>query len=201
MTEHQVMALAAMCQVAKQVQKVAQYGQGSDHELEKLLNCIVETSPNSPEEVYQGKHNLREGYRILIAQLSAGADKDVEIVKYVGGLMQLERALSSKQNSLNELGRRIDDVKRRLDHFAITDDTVVAALADIYSSVLSRPLGHRIQVYGKPELLKQQLTQNKIRALLLAGIRSAVLWRQMGGKRRHFFFAKRKILAIAKQSI
>ena len=28
MTEHQVMALAAMCQVAKQVQKVAQYGQG-----------------------------------------------------------------------------------------------------------------------------------------------------------------------------
>ncbi|AXV65108.1 MULTISPECIES: high frequency lysogenization protein HflD [Pseudoalteromonas] len=200
MTEHQVMALAAMCQVAKQVQKVAQYGSGSDHELEKLLNCIVETSPNTPEDVYQGKHNLREGYRVLTAQLSAGADKDVEIVKYVGGLMQLERALSAKQNSLNELGRRIDDVKRRLDHFAITDDTVVAALADIYSSVLS-PLGHRIQVYGKPELLKQQLTQNKIRALLLAGIRSAVLWRQMGGKRRHFFFAKRKILAIAKQYI
>jgi len=114
--------------------------------------------------------------------------------------MQLERALSAKQSSLNELGRRIDDVKRRLDHFAITDDTVVAALADIYSSVLS-PLGHRIQVYGKPELLKQQLTQNNIRALLLAGLRSAVLWRQMGGKRRHFFFAKRKILAIAKQSI
>jgi high frequency lysogenization protein len=189
-----------MCQVAKQVQKVAQYGSGSDHELEKLLNCIVETSPNTPEDVYQGKHNLREGYRVLTAQLSAGADKDVEIVKYVGGLMQLERALSAKQNSLNELGRRIDDVKRRLDHFAITDDTVVAALADIYSSVLS-PLGHRIQVYGKPELLKQQLTQNKIRALLLAGIRSAVLWRQMGGKRRHFFFAKRKILAIAKQYI
>ena len=105
---------------------------------------------------------------------------------------------SAVPKSLAELGRRIDDIHRRLDHFAITDDTVVAGLADIYSSVLS-PLGHRIQVYGKPELLKQQQTQNKIRALLLAGIRSAVLWRQMGGKRRHFFFAKRNQIRRIKE--
>lgn len=200
MNEHQVMALAAMCQVAKQVQKIAQYGSSNDYELEKLLNSIVETSPESPSDVYQGTENLRDGYKCLLNQLSAGEKKDVEIVKYVGGLMQLERALSAKASSLAELGKSIEDVKRRLDHFAITDDTVIAALADIYSKVLS-PLGHRIQVYGKPDLLKQQLVQHKIRALLLAGIRSAVLWRQMGGKRRHFFFAKRKIIAIAKNHI
>lgn len=200
MNTHQVMALAAMCQVAKQVQKVAQYGNSNSHDLEILLSSIIQTSPQSPEDVYQGTENLRAGYKILMAQLSAGAQKDVEIVKYVGGLMQLERALSANTKSLTELGKRIDDIHRRLDHFAITDESVVAGLADIYSSVLS-PLGHRIQVYGKPELLKQQLTQNKIRALLLAGIRSAVLWRQMGGKRRHFFFAKRNILAIAKTHI
>ncbi|MFU2508726.1 high frequency lysogenization protein HflD [Pseudoalteromonas sp. ASV78] len=200
MNEHQVMALAAMCQVAKQVQKIAQYGSSNDYELEKLLNSIVETSPESPSDVYQGTENLRDGYKSLLNQLSAGEKKDVEIVKYVGGLMQLERALSAKASSLAELGKSIEDVKRRLDHFAITDDTVIAALADIYSKVLS-PLGHRIQVYGKPDLLKQQLIQHKIRALLLAGIRSAVLWRQMGGKRRHFFFAKRKIIAIAKNHI
>ena len=180
MNENQVMALAAMCQVAKQVQKIAQYGSSNDYELEKLLNSIVETSPETPSDVYQGTENLRDGYKSLLNQLSAGEKKDVEIVKYVGGLMQLERALSAKASSLAELGKGIEDVKRRLDHFAITDDTVIAALADIYSKVLS-PLGHRIQVYGKPDLLKQQLVQHKIRALLLAGIRSAVLWRQMGG--------------------
>ncbi|TVU86475.1 MULTISPECIES: high frequency lysogenization protein HflD [Pseudoalteromonas] len=200
MNEHQVMALAAMCQVAKQVQKIAQYGSSNDYELEKLLTSIVQTSPDSPSDVYQGTENLRDGYKILLDQLSAGEKKDVEIVKYVGGLMQLESALSAKASSLAELGKSIDDIKRRLDHFAITDDTVITALADIYSKVLS-PLGHRIQVYGKPDLLKQQLVQHKIRALLLAGIRSAVLWRQMGGKRRHFFFAKRRIIAIAKNHI
>lgn len=200
MNEYQVMALAAMCQVAKQVQKIAQYGSNNEHDLEILLSSIIQTSPESPEDVYQGTDNLRDGYKTLMAQLTAGAQKDAEIVKYVGGLMQLERALNANDKSLNELGKRIDDIHRRLDHFAITDESVVAGLADIYSSVLS-PLGHRIQVYGKPELLKQQLTQNKIRALLLAGVRSAVLWRQMGGKRRHFFFSKRKILAIAKSKI
>lgn len=174
MNEYQVMALAAMCQVAKQVQKIAQYGSNNEHDLEILLSSIIQTSPESPEDVYQGTDNLRDGYKTLMAQLTAGAQKDVEIVKYVGGLMQLERALNANDKSLNELGKRIDDIHRRLDHFAITDESVVAGLADIYSSVLS-PLGHRIQVYGKPELLKQQLTQNKIRALLLAGVRSAVL--------------------------
>ncbi|MGO3301118.1 MAG: DUF489 family protein, partial [Pseudoalteromonas sp.] len=137
MNEHQVMALAAMCQVAKQVQKIAQYGSSNDFELEKLLNSIIQTSPDSPEDVYRGKDNLREGYKALINQLSAGAQKDVEIVKYVGGLMQLERALNSKPDSLKELGRRIDDIHRRLEHFSITDDTVIAGLADIYSTVLS----------------------------------------------------------------
>ncbi|MDP2635752.1 MAG: high frequency lysogenization protein HflD [Pseudoalteromonas sp.] len=200
MTENQVMALAAMCQIAKQVQKIAQYGSSNDYDLEKLLSSIVVTNPDSPEDVYQGTENLRAGYQCLLDQLSAGEKKDVEIVKYVGGLMQLERALSAKSSSLADLGKGIDDIKRRLDHFAITDATLIAALADIYSKVLS-PLGHRIQVYGKPDLLKQQLVQHKIRALLLAGIRSAVLWRQMGGKRRHFFFAKRKIIAIAKNHI
>jgi len=34
---------------------------------------------------------------------------------------------------------------------------------------------------------------NKIRALLLAGIRSAMLWRQCGGSRWRFIFFRRKI--------
>jgi len=54
MNQHQVMALAAMCQVAKQVQKVAQYGNNNEHDLEILLSSIIQTSPASPEDVYQG---------------------------------------------------------------------------------------------------------------------------------------------------
>jgi high frequency lysogenization protein len=200
MTNHQVMALAALCQITKLVQKTAKYGQFNANDVESFLRSIVITNPNSPEDVYEDHFALKQGYKTLVDQLSADGSKDVELVKYVGGLIQLERVLAANPAALNELGRRISDIERRLGHFDITDDTIVSSFADIYSQVIS-PLGQRIQVFGQPELLKQPHIQHKVRALLLAGIRAAVLWRQVGGKRRHFFFAKRKIIAAAQKNL
>ena len=194
---YQVMALAAMCQVAKNVQKVAQYGQVNDHDFNLMLLSLIQTDPQSPEEIYGSFGNLREGFRLVVQQLESGQEKDVEMVKYVGGLIQLERALNAKPQQLASLASRLDDIKRRLNHFEINDETIIASFADIYAEIVS-PLGQRIQVFGKPNLLEHKPIQNKIRALLLAGIRAAVLWRQMGGKRRHFFLAKGKIVTTAK---
>ncbi|BBN81422.1 high frequency lysogenization protein HflD [Pseudoalteromonas sp. A25] len=200
MSANYVMPLAAMCQITKLVQKTAKYGQFNEREVESFLHSIVNLSPAKPEDVYSDSFALKSGYRILIAQLSPQGDKDVEMVKYVGSLMQLERALMNNKQALDELARRLKDVERQLQHFDVTDSTIVAAFADIYSEVVS-PLGQKIQVFGQPELLKQTATQQKIRALLLAGIRSAVLWRQLGGKRRQFFFGKKKIIAEAQKRV
>ncbi|MBD1583232.1 high frequency lysogenization protein HflD [Pseudoalteromonas sp. S16_S37] len=200
MSANYVMPLAAMCQITKLVQKTAKYGQFNEREVESFLHSIVNLTPEKPEDVYSDSFALKSGYRILLAQLSPQGDKDVEMVKYVGSLMQLERALMSNKSALDELSRRLKDVERQLQHFEITDSTIIAAFADIYSEVIS-PLGQKIQVFGQPELLKQTATQQKIRALLLAGIRSAVLWRQLGGKRRQFFFGKKKIIAEAQKRV
>ena len=51
-------------------------------------------------------------------------------------------------------------------------------------------------VKGEPPHLQNPDNINKIRALLLAGIRSAMLWRQVGGLRRHIIFNRRKLLTI-----
>ncbi|MEO2279343.1 high frequency lysogenization protein HflD [Pseudoalteromonas pernae] len=200
MNANQVMALAAMCQVAIQVQKLAKYGQSQQHEIEPLLESLLATDAKNVDEIYGSRANLNTGYRALISQLSAGTEKNVELVKYVGGMVQLERILTSKPDALSALGRDIDATKAKLDHLELLDESIIAAFADTYARIIS-PLGQRIQVFGQPALLKQASIQNRIRALLLAGIRAAVLWRQMGGKRRHFLFAKRKILAIAKEQV
>jgi high frequency lysogenization protein len=197
MTKHQVMALAAMCQITKAVQKVAQTGSISDYELNQLLSCITVTNPDTPEDVFSDM-DIRQGYRLLVEQLGSGPGKSIELVKYVGGIIQLERALDAHASAFNNLGSRIDNINERLTHLALTDDAIIASLADIYADIIS-PLGQRIQVFGKPALLQQLSVQHRIRALLLAGIRAAVLWRQVGGKRRHFFFSKSKIIKIANQ--
>jgi len=97
------------------------------------------------------------------------------------------------------LAERINQVHRQLAHFAITDEQVLANFASIYSDVISE-LGPKLQISGNPDCLKQPQVQHKIRALLLAAMRSAVLWRQLGGKRRHLVFARKAIFDTAKQS-
>jgi CII-binding regulator of phage lambda lysogenization HflD len=59
-------------------------------------------------------------------------------------------------------------------------------LAALYQDTISR-LTMRIHVKGVPEHLRKQAVADKIRALLLAGIRSALLWHQLGGRRWHLF--------------
>ena len=50
-------------------------------------------------------------------------------------------------------------------------------------------------INGNPDYLSRTETANKIRACLLAGIRSAILWRQCGGTRWKFLFYRKKIQA------
>ena len=99
---------------------------------------------------------------------------------------------------MQELAERIGQAERQLAHYEITSDTMLASLASIYSDVIS-PLGSPIQVAGDPNILKQTINQHKIRALLLAGIRATVLWRQVGGKRRNILFARSKIVNCAQE--
>lgn len=200
-TAQQVLALAALCQAGLAVQRVARQGDLANSELELLLGSLLQLNPSSTEAIYGNDPKLlRAGYQQVIDILSPGNSKNVELVKYCGGLVQLERKLSASPQTLAQLADRLGDMERRLAHFDLTDGTMIAAFADIYASLIS-PLGPKIQIFGEPPLLQQAAVQHKVRALLLAGLRAAVLWRQLGGRRRQFFFGKRKIIAQAKQAL
>ena len=69
----------------------------------------------------------------------------------------------------------------------------IAAVADLYKRTLSN-LSFRIHVTGNPTYLQNPATANKVRALLLAGIRAAILWRQVGGKRWHLMVSRSRYL-------
>jgi len=124
--------------------------------------------------------------------------KDPELTRYIISLINLERKLIKQPKQLTQLGERIDASKKQLVHYDITSETLISSFASIYSDIIS-PLGARIQVTGEPSMLKQTVNQHKIRALLLAGIRAAVLWRQVGGKRRNILFSRSKIVRTAQQ--
>ncbi|MFC6673156.1 DUF489 family protein [Marinobacterium aestuariivivens] len=61
-----------------------------------------------------------------------------------------------------------------------THSSIVANIASLYQETIST-FSFRINVGGDPRHLQNAENAAKIRALLLAGIRAAMLWRQVGG--------------------
>ncbi|NKF51527.1 high frequency lysogenization protein HflD [Shewanella sp. WXL01] len=193
------MAFAGILHAIGQVQFIARHGDSDNDALGASLNTIIVTNPDSISDIYPDKAMLRKGYQLIQDQLGDGSNKDVETTRYLVGMLALERKLSRSANGLGMLAERISQVNRQLHHFDITDEQVVANFASIYSDIIST-LGPKLQISGNPTYLQQPSVQNKIRALLLAAMRSAVLWRQLGGKRRHLVFSRKAIFEMAKKS-
>jgi high frequency lysogenization protein len=198
----QTLTFAAICLAANQVQKVSHQGRMNEEDLALLLNSLIQMSPENTLAVYGGDlANLKQGLALLVEQLGdtqTKAEKDPELTRYVLSLINLERRLAKQPKQLALLAERLEASNRQLEHYSITSETLVASFASIYSDLIS-PLGARIQVTGEPSILKQNINQHKIRSLLLAGIRAAVLWRQVGGKRRTILFSRKKMVATAEQ--
>ncbi|MFQ2468140.1 high frequency lysogenization protein HflD [Aeromonas caviae] len=197
--QDRTMAFAGICQAAYLVQKVARDGSCDEASLRESLQSILVTNPTQPLEVFGSHLAIRDGYRALVEQLGAdGSQKNAELTRYVVSLIALERKLAKRKDILNMLGERVSQIGRQQQHFDLLDEQILANMASIYSDLIS-PIGPRIQVAGTPLFLQQPLVQHKVRALLLAGIRAVVLWRQLGGSRTQIIFARKKMVELAKR--
>ncbi|MBW8192457.1 high frequency lysogenization protein HflD [Neiella marina] len=195
-----VIALSGVCQSAYLVSQIARNGSADADLMEVALNSILLTEPEQTEDVYGGLGNVRTGARHLLDHLAPKAQpRNMDVFRYAVAMLALERRLAKTNGAFAALAERIEHSKRQLSHSELLDDQMVAGLASIYSDIVS-PVGQRIQVAGAPANLKPEANQNKIRATLLAGVRAAVLWRQLGGNRLQFLLGRKKMVA-ATQSI
>ncbi|ECP7959509.1 high frequency lysogenization protein HflD [Salmonella enterica subsp. enterica serovar Schwarzengrund] len=197
------LALSGICQSARLVQQLAHQGHCDADALHVSLNSVIDMNPSSTLGVFGGSEaNLRLGLETLLGVLNASSRQglNAELTRYTLSLMVLERKLSSAKGALklNTLGDRINGLQRQLDHFDLQSDTLMSAMAGIYVDVIS-PLGPRIQVTGSPAVLQSPQVQAKVRASLLAGIRAAVLWHQVGGGRLQLMFSRHRLTTQAKQ--
>ncbi|BDZ75150.1 MAG: lysogenization regulator HflD [Methylophaga sp.] len=189
-------AITAVVQAASLVQQVAETGQVNSADMKVMLeSLLVENAPDT-ESVYGSVSQLRTGIEALNTQLSKKKDKkDVNLLRYVISLLHLERQLAKQPEMLALIDREIQQVPSQIDYFGeILSPQVIARFADIYQRTLSE-LKPRIQVYGDPGFLQQPDNINRVRALLLTGIRAAVLWQQKGGRRWQFLFQSGKLLS------
>jgi high frequency lysogenization protein len=196
-----IIALGGVFQSVHLVQQLATRGYADEDELETSLRSLLTTDAASVREAYPAVLGLAPGLNLLHGTLGKGQGRtrDMDTSRYIIALIHLEKKLSSNRPMLAHIAEGIERVRGNLEHFPILHGNITAQLADIYLNSLSK-LTPRIMIKGEPNYLKNPEIANRIRSSLLAGIRSAMLWRQIGGKRRHIlFFAGR--LAIQAQRL
>ncbi len=193
----QSLALAGVAQAAFLVDQLAQHGLAAQDKLNTSLQSLFITNPASTEEVYGSVSKLRLGLQVLeeIFISKENSLKSPELMRYLIGMIYLEARLSKQKDMLDKIStgiaEAVDSEHMSAGQLAENPD-IIKQLARLYQQTIST-LSFRIQVPGKPQYLKNADIANTIRATLFAGIRSAVLWHQLGGRRWHFLIKRRRI--------
>lgn len=193
-----VIALSALMQAVSLVQQIAETGRVDNDDIQVMLESLMIMDAPDTESVYGGVDHLRTGLHQFIQQLSKRKQPgDIVLLRYAIGILHLQRKLAKRPAMLDLIFRELEQIPQQIEYFgSITSPQVIARFADIYQRTLSE-LTPRIQVFGDPGFLQQADNVNRIRALLLTGIRAAVLWQQKGGRRWQFLFQSNKLLQAA----
>ncbi|MCF6289071.1 MAG: high frequency lysogenization protein HflD [Proteobacteria bacterium] len=195
--KNRTIALAGVCQAAYFANELASTGKVRDQNgFEATLNSLYVIECDDISEVYGNDlSNLNTGIKTLSYAFNRDHDY-ITILKYTLTLLTLERKLIKMPEYINKIQQGIlasKTLQLPNDKYATA---VMTKLANIYSTTISL-LQPRIILSGKPEHLKQTYITEKIRTILLAGIRSAVLWSQMGGTQWQLLFKRRLLVDTA----
>lgn len=195
------LALAGVFQSAYLVDQIATRGVLDEFDLTTMINSTLELNPASTDAVFGKVENLRTGLHCLIQQLGdQSRQRDVNIARYVIGLLHLQGKLLKRPAMLDTIATGVERAKRQSEMFGVTHANVLANLAGIYSETVSL-IPPKIMVSGDNSYLSNPDNADKIRALLLAGMRCAVLWSQLSGSRWQILFKRKAIVQAAKQVI
>ncbi|ANF58681.1 high frequency lysogenization protein HflD [Halotalea alkalilenta] len=180
--QRQALALAGVFQAATVVDQLARTGQYDSRAWETLIRATLETNPESFEAIYGFElDNLGVGIDTM-KQLFDRSPASSEVMRYALSLLLLANKLHKDEAMLDRVGARLSRVQGQAQHFGPTHENVIASLGELYQDTLST-YRYRIVVNGDPSLLSSPMMPERVRAVLLAGIRFALLWRQQGGRR------------------
>jgi len=196
----QALSLAGLAQAASLVNQIATTGLCTEENLRASVGSIFKLESNSIEDVFGGQANevpgLSVGLRDLTGILNRSTGKDVSALRYMLGLLHLEGKLRKQSELLYIIRNRLEELIPDGGVISLLDDNLLADTAKVYEDTIST-LNYRIHVSGNRLYLENPANVNKIRVLLLAGVRSAMLWRQIGGRRWHLFWYRKRLLEQA----
>ena len=189
-----VLAFAGILQALELVQQTAHGKHRDKQAMSTCINSIFTINSTSVEAVYGAASQLKPGLSLIKTQLAGKTVKpDMVLSRYLVTLLHIERKLAKDNKRLTKLQQDIQRTEANLKHFSLLHENIMASLSETYSSTIST-LQPRIMVSGNEASLSENRVSDQIRALLLAAMRSAVLWQQLGGSRMKLLLHRQGIV-------
>ncbi|HHW4677901.1 MAG TPA: high frequency lysogenization protein HflD [Xylella sp.] len=198
--DNRVLALAGVVQALQQVRKIAETGQSETSVVRTGIDSVFRIDTESPEAVYGRAHNLTQGLQLLRDHFN-NQIRDQLLPRLTLSVLQLERRFMKDASIIAAVSAGITQAAHQAEQ---TGDSahpeVLSTLGTLYANTISH-LRPRIIVQGNPHYLGQAGVVAEIRAMLLAALRSAVLWRQLNGTLWDFMLAKRAMAAATERAL
>ena len=183
----QVLALSAVVSAADAADRIA-VGSGNEPP-EHLLNGVFSLEQDRMEALFEPQEAFQADLD-KAADLLRGEQRSPHPARYTVMLLKLATSLQKSKPITTKL-------RHLLEQTPATDRDAHRA-AEIYSETLSH-LRPTIIVHGTRDRLHQPSVADAIRASLLAGVRYAWAWQQLGGRQWHLILRRGRILQAITQ--
>ena len=202
---NQTLALAGLLQCAALVYQLTTRDRYDASALRESAFSLLRPDAGSVEEVYGSQYGVDLGLRTMIRLLEYQLGPSTRYVyQYSEGLHRLSAKLARLAKTGDVIQSGLEEIGA--DHMAYydrgtpdpeIDDGLYESLAGLYTNTISY-LTPRIIVRGDAYRLQNVRVVQRIRTALFAGIRSAWLWRQLGGRKWQVMIHRGDYIHIAK---
>jgi high frequency lysogenization protein len=192
----QTLGLAAMFRAVALGLELARTGRCDEGLFEASLSSIFTIDAEDSDAALGGRASLRHGLRLLAQHLDS-QEIDQHLLGVIGSINTLARKLRRQPARQQRVRDGIEAARRSVDNYGVVSDGAVARLAEIYIDCVSS-MSPRVMVPGDARYLSQERIAERVRALLLAAIRAAVLWQQHGGNTFVLLWRRRALAETAR---
>lgn len=193
------LAVAAVFQSAVMTQQLAREGATRDKTFQSSIQSIFEFSPEDTESALGGLEGVRLGLKFLASTKKISlTSKGMEIMSYVMTLIQLAAKFEKQQEMKLVVSQQLETIAAEAKDADVTNIHILEKLAELYKQTIST-LMPRVMVNGEHGYLSNELIAAKVRSSLFAGMRAAILWRQIGGRRWHFLVYRGRMVNMAEK--
>jgi len=173
--QNRTIALAGTFQACKLVQDLARSGTVNKAAEQASLQSLLVLDAVNTQSVFAGIDGVKYGLEALKDGINTSIDQlKVELFRYVISLSHLQKQLYKNEKQYKNFANRVETLSK------YKGDDLQHACSEIYKDIIS-PLRPQIIVQGEKGHLSSDGMAERVRSLLLAGIRSTVLWKQNNG--------------------